>query len=348
MTIIANYHEDIGCSYHRIHLPMKYMSYCSNVSVAYITARDFPLPETYFAQRDLIFFFNRVPTCSRELLLSMRTKYGFKIVVDIDDHWILYPHHEMAAAWKESKAHEQIQNWIIDADMVFTTNERLKVAANHLNSNVHVIPNTIPMGYEQFKGHRIPNPRVYYTYAAGSSHLYDLSLLKPVMKRLGNDQEFVNNAGIMLAGYDHSYGTANVNSVWPKMLNIIRPAKSFSTVPARRVGEYMASYADSSVALAPLERSTFNACKSNLKILEAGCMGIPVIASYVEPYIQDAKCPGVLLCDTSKDWYQTMKMLLNDKTLRINLGGELMKYVNRYYSMDEANNNRLRKFESLF
>lgn len=348
MIVLGNYHRNVGCSYHRVYLPIQYSRTLPSANT-YATLHDgFQIPDSYYTNPKTVFFFNRVPSVDREKLLEARAKYGIKIVVDIDDHWILYPHHEMAAKWKEQGAHEQIQQWLMDADMVFVTNDRLKIAASNLNSNVHVVPNSIPFGYEQFRHGNFENSQTDFVYAGGSSHLHDLTLLKPVMKRLGSDLRFTAIGRVILAGYDHQYGVGNTDSVWPKMLSIVKQAVSYGTVPMRNIDQYMDLYDGRAVSLAPLERSTFNACKSNLKVLEAGCKGIPIIASYVEPYIQDIECPGVILCDTSRDWYEAIKRLLNDPELRRSLAEELKSYVMRKYHMKNTVRQREDLFLSLF
>lgn len=342
--VVGMHHDNIGCSYHRIRLPLNSMS-GSNLVTIYVTEMDNVIIP-YLEQADIVIF-NRVPTIPSEKLLEYRKQFGFKIIVDIDDHWILYPHHEMATSWNKTKTHEQIQQWLIDADMVFTTNERLKVAASVLNSNVHVVPNSLPFESDQFNDSRHFRSIARFMYAGGSSHFHDLNSIRPVMKRLGSDGQFRSNGQVILAGYEHQYGMGKVNSVWENMLRIISQAGSYSVVPSLPVYKYMECYTEADVSLAPLERSTFNACKSNLKILEAGCKNIPIIASYVEPYIFDMECPGVILCDTNKEWHSAIKKLLNEPELRKSLGKELGEYVRRKYHMKDVNEIRRKLFKQL-
>lgn len=346
IVVVGLHHLEVGCSYHRIKLPLNTINDGRVISatVNSATANDMP----YWKNADIIMF-NRVPTMPSEQLLEKRKELGFKIVVDIDDHWILYPHHEMAANWNKSKAHEQIQMWLSEADMVFTTNERLQVSASALNSNVHVVPNSLPFDRFQFDvqpSHKYPS-WIDFIYAGGSSHLHDLNSIRPVMKRLGSDGQFRQKGRVLLAGYEHQYGMGKINSVWENMLRIVSQAKSYATIPNIAIDRYMECYNSAEVSLAPLERSTFNACKSNLKILEAGCKNIPIIASYVEPYIFDIECPGVILCDTSREWYSAVKKLLNEDALRESLGKELGDYVRRKYHMKDVNDIRRRLFNQL-
>lgn len=339
--IIANSHINVGCSYHRIELPFQFMKDVRSVHNIYkhnySSLGNFPVNE------DTVLTFNRIPVVPEEVVLKYRKEKGMKIVVDLDDHWILYPHHEMAQAWRDSKANEQIERWLRVADMVWVTNERLRNAVSNINKEVHVVPNSLPFGYWQFTHNASRSPTVDVIYAGGSSHLYDLGELKGVMKRLGKSKEFGSNSPkgrIILAGYDREYGSGHVNTVWDQMLNIIKPARSYGVLPKRDVYTYMNSYNSMSIALAPLERNGFNKCKSNLKVLEAGCKMMPIIASYVEPYTQDMECPGVILCDTQQEWYEAIIDLVNDEHKRVKLGNELYNYVFKKYNMDTTDNQR--------
>ena len=228
IVVIGLDHPDVGCSYHRVGLPLSSMSTRDLVAVPIHSTSVGDVP--YWGETDIIIF-NRVPTMPSEQLLEKRKEYGFKIVVDIDDHWILYPHHEMAANWNKSKAHEQIQMWLSEADMVFTTNERLKVAAGALNKNVHVVPNSLPFDNLQFIEHPNSNPLYKgFIYTGGSSHFHDLNSIRPVMRRLGADGQFRQEGRIILAGYEHQYGMGKVNSVWESMLRIVAQSKSYSVI----------------------------------------------------------------------------------------------------------------------
>lgn len=334
MTILANIHPGVGCSYHRVELPVAYLRETTSISIPMWTTTALP----NLRGVDIVIF-NRVPTFDPQELRDSIKRNSIKLVVDIDDHWILYPHHEMAKAWKESKANEQIQQWLTEANMVFTTNDRLRSLALAINPNVHVVRNALPYGHGNFSSTRGTNDEglVRFMYAAGSSHLYDLEILRPVMKRLGNDAEFRKKGEIILGGYDHEHGVGNVDSVWLKMLGVVKLAKSYKTISKLPVDRYMDTYRYADIALAPLENNPFNACKSNLKVLEAGCKCLPIICSDVEPYTLDAECPGVILCSTTKDWYDAIKRLMNSKELREELGHTLGSYVRKKYVLRDAN-----------
>lgn len=338
MNILIDHHEDAGCSYHRVWIPAVQIATMSDVTV---TRRN----GTLRFNNDILLF-NRTPLGPISDIPVLKHN-GTKVVVDIDDNWILYPHHEMAADWAKSRAHEQIQECLKLADMVLTSNERLKAAAGHLNSNINVVPNGLLFGEGQFVYNPHNHHKVNFIYTGGSSHVHDLSILKPVMKRLHSDSKFRNEGQVVLAGYQHEYGMGNVHGPWAKMLSTVAASGSYEVLGHRSLYTYMDTYNRADVALAPLEDTTFNMCKSNLKTLEAGCKYIPIIASNMEPYTQDRECPGVILCSTTKEWYEAIKMLLGDRVLRQTLGQQLGDYVREKYPMKKFAQQRIDLFKTL-
>jgi len=346
MNIIANHHEEIGCSYHRVLLPATYMG---NMNLSVFTWTQQHTPTDDRLRWANIVWFNRVPTFSIDALLKKREEFGFKIVVDVDDHWVLYPHHEMAAVWARNKTHEQIQRCISIADAVIVTNDRLKVAVEALNKNVYVIPNGLPYNSGQFNLSRIPDTKVRFMYTGGSSHFHDLKTIASVFKKLGSDAEFRAKGTIILAGYNQQFGTGRIDNVSEKMLKIIKPAGNYEVFPIRPVASYMECYTYADVSLAPLEDSTFNAHKSDLKILEAGCKCIPIIASNVEPYSVSfyKGTAGVTLCNTPDEWFNAIKSMLRNPTSTY-AGTLLGEKVRAYSSLGITNRLRERVFNKLY
>ena len=63
------------------------------------------------------------------------------------------------------------------------------------------------------------------------------------------------------------------------------------------------------IAVAPLEHNRFNEAKSNLRILEYGMLGWPVIASAIEPY-RDA--PVCLVSNQPRAWISAIRERASD------------------------------------
>jgi glycosyltransferase involved in cell wall biosynthesis/2-polyprenyl-3-methyl-5-hydroxy-6-metoxy-1,4-benzoquinol methylase len=76
------------------------------------------------------------------------------------------------------------------------------------------------------------------------------------------------------------------------------------------------------INLAPLEpENPFTECKSSLKYFEAALLGVPTIASDLEPYRKPiVHGENGYLCRSEQDWYQCMSRLVQDTVLRTKIG----------------------------
>ncbi|WP_287927369.1 glycosyltransferase [Diaphorobacter sp.] len=87
------------------------------------------------------------------------------------------------------------------------------------------------------------------------------------------------------------------------------------------------------IAIAPLEDNPFNACKSNLRLLEYGAMGWPVVCSDVYPYRTDAP-PVLRVPDDDTAWLAALRRLAGDAALRRSQGDALHGWLNQRYRLE--------------
>ena len=83
------------------------------------------------------------------------------------------------------------------------------------------------------------------------------------------------------------------------------------------------------LGLAPVELNLFNECKSNLRQLEYGACGIPVICTDIRPYRDglNAGLPVTLVKNRYKDWVDAIRMHINDLDATARMGDELKARV---------------------
>ena len=90
---------------------------------------------------------------------------------------------------------------------------------------------------------------------------------------------------------------------------------------------------DLDIAIAPLEDNPFNACKSNLRLLEYGAMGWPVVCSDVYPYRTDAP-PVLRVSNDDAAWLAALRRLAGDAALRRVQGDALHGWLNQHYRLE--------------
>ena len=89
------------------------------------------------------------------------------------------------------------------------------------------------------------------------------------------------------------------------------------------------------LALAPLEDNLFNHCKSNLRLLEYGACGFPVVCSDLITYRGDL--PVTRVKNRFKDWVAAIRMHVADLDATAAMGDALRDAVMRDWTLTGQN-----------
>jgi glycosyltransferase involved in cell wall biosynthesis len=329
MRILAIFDKSAP-KYHRILLPVHGLqqSYGWEVVVKY----DFK--EDDLKDIDILFFNRMIPTMALAYILLLRNKYGFKLVCDIDDHWLLNKDHVLKKGYDKHKISNVIADHIKAADLVTVTHERLAYECTSLNSNVHILPNAIPK-HTQFLAKKEPDDLTRLFWAGGNTHRKDLELLRRPLQIIKRDK-----VKFIMGGYRHD------DPELREMAKIFSTNSAYNTevIEMLPVDKYYYAYSQCDISLIPLVDNEFNRHKSNLKILEAANVEAPVIVSKVHPYIgfPDNIVNYVTAANT---WYSQINKLVNDPQLRKEQGIELRNYCDEHYNFNKINETRKQIFE---
>lgn len=269
--------------------------------------------------------FNRLLSTGYASLCKLK-KQGYAIVADIDDSPFLESSHYLYENFRNDQTSARIINELRLADVVTVTNSRLAdvIRSSLPAANIEVVPNALPFDTDQFtRNERYDDPQPV-VYAAGPSHYLDSKLLPAGMQ------------GIAFAG----------DLPHPQWQKIREYHHGSSFRDARPVESYMGLYEGHRIAVAPLKQSTFNGCKSNLKMLEAGARGLAFVASPVHPYIDTGDSSAVLYAGDKTEWRNTLRMLTVHRNVREDAAAALAQYVRENYHLDKANKIRRQIVES--
>lgn len=152
-------------------------------------------------------------------------------------------------------------------------------------------------------------------WAGGASHTGDLELIADVVKELAGEVEWVFMGMYPFALRQHIH----------------------QFQPGVPIDEYPAALAalDLDLALAPVEQNLFNECKSNLRLLEYGACGYPVIASDVRCY--QGSLPVTLVKNRYRDWIGAIREHLADLDATRAKGAALREVVRRDWMLSGSN-----------
>jgi glycosyltransferase involved in cell wall biosynthesis len=334
MRILVITQQNSGVGYHRLMMPIYYMT--KEFAFFTDTINDEILSEGY----DLVVVNRYIPTCHIDDLKAYREKYGFKLILDIDDYWHLDPWHILYGQYEADPIIEHIKA----ADLVTCTNMGLRYHISKYNDKVHVVPNALPYGKDQFTDVHTPGDRIRVVYTGSITHQKDVALLGNPFKRVLSDKMLVNQLHFTLCGYDP--GNEFSKLVWHRMIQdftcgLKMPGAVKKALP---ITEYMNFYNEADVSIVPLVESRFNSMKSNLKVLEAATKKIPVIVSNVDPY---KGCPYTVKVSNQTDWYKAIKKVTTDAIYRKEIGEANHEWCNQYFHLDKINELRHQLYSSL-
>ena len=337
IRILAIYDQQ-GPSYHRIYVPYR------NITGLYVLFANVVSTEMFETNGGFdIVVVNRMFAANRlSDILKLRDKHGFKIIVDMDDHWDLNPNHILYDYYKEKTISSYILQSIITADAVTVTHERLGEACLTYNKNVWVLPNTINPKEPQFAIEKTEGAKVRLFWAGGITHEPDIAMLRNPLKRVYSDGMLRQMIMMVMGGYTPGY------EVWDKMAHYFTNGLQLqgTMLQGRGVEEYYSLYKYADICLIPLVDNRFNSYKSNLKILEAANLGIPVIVSKVHPYL-DLPPELVNYVSEQTGWYKTIRHLVADPSYREQQGAALKEYCANVFNFDAINQQRINLIQSL-
>ena len=333
MRILGFGNRMSGVTLHRITLPLAYMSDI----VGQVT--DIPTIEMLEENWDILFY-NRLSPLDQDWE-EVHKQMNCKIVMDMDDDWLLPPNHLNYYDYLERKP--IIENNFRYADLITCTNQNIADRIYPFNKNIQIFPNALPYGHHQFTEDKREDERVRIFWAGGVTHQHDLEILKYPLQRL---KPLANKIKMVLGGYNDT--DAVTKYLWDQMFNSFtcNGQLPYTKLHSLEPINYMQHFEWADIMLVPLENSRWHSCKSNLKLLEAACKKVPVICSKVEPYTLDMTAP-VLWVEKQTDWFKHIKDLILNPNKRIEYGEKIHEWATKNYNLFEVNKGRKQAFDNL-
>jgi len=114
---------------------------------------------------------------------------------------------------------------------------------------------------------------------------------------------------------------------------------------------YGVMYRDMDISIAPLQMNNFNDSKSDIKLMECGRYGVPLVASDVGCYAETIKDgeTGFLIPDGApkSEWVKKLTLLHKDKKLRKQMGENLRQIVNERFNINNHVRERYHLYKQL-
>jgi len=361
IQIIAR--QSNGCDYFRCVLPAIYLQKDTAWSLQNSIEMLWIAKDEEKIDCDILIYNKLIGTPISRLQALQRK--GMKIIVDIDDMWVLPAGHAHAKDWNGSGNDKLTEEHIRIADLVTCTSMKLQEVIRPLNKNTVVIPNALPFGDGVYQsGIREPHDKLAFIYAGGVSHLPDVELLRGKFQRIGTDKSITDKAEFILAGYEqvtqkvyktkqdfdqqnNNYTTRSILGPYDHMVGIFKQTNSYKVIPTAHVTQYIKCYDQGDVVLAPLVNSSWNGYKSILKVLEAASRNLPVICSNVSPYSDLRPCEGIMFVEKPDDWIAYIRKCIKEPNFVQDMGYKLSDWIREEYSLITWNETRKQLYKSL-
>ncbi len=207
----------------------------------------------------------------------------------------------------------RVRSALAQCDRLIVTTEPLADAHRHMIDDIRVVPNYLDRrrwGHLRSDRRTGPKPRV--GWAGAQQHHGDLKLLLEVVKATAADVDWV------------FFGMCP-----DELLPLIK--EFHGGVPYEQYPDKLAAL-NLDIAVAPLALNRFNECKSNLRLLEYGALGWPVIASDIAPY-RDA--PVQLVANQTRAWIDAVMDRARDLDAAAWEGDRLREWVHGHWMLDD-------------
>lgn len=328
MNIVACPTDNGGCGWYRIVLPF------SNVQGHTVSFTQFKNdPKLNLAE---LVVENR-PVSNNNLEVCIKSKQmGKKLWVDFDDNLHTLPSSNPCAdMYGNGKPHIiNFERALKLADVVTCSSHILAAEYKKYRDDIIVLPNMLSTEhFDRFFPNNITGEpkregEIRIGYVASQTHVVDLVT---IVKALTNIAKKYDHVKFVFFG-----------QLPPLVPEICKKVEYHEGIAPKdeEPADFMARLYECSqkldldIGIAPLARHVFCKCKSYVKVLEYGMLGIPVLATNYGAYQYYKESWGGIQTaspDDTKDWTNKLSELIESASLRAQLASQNIEIVNDYH-----------------
>ncbi len=263
---------------------------------------------------DVIFSQRQVEDLQLRNLARYRKLLRCRIVIDIDDLITNVPDKNIHKKTLLKDMKGRMRQLAAVAHRFTVSTEPLAEDFRQYHDDVRVVPNSLMR--HQWAGltsQRRTSRKMRVGWAGGVSHQGDLEIIRDVVRDLSGEVEWVFMGMCLKELAPH--------------IKEFHEGAVFSAYPAKLASLNL------DLAIAPLEINRFNECKSHLRLLEYGILGIPVIATDIHPY--RGGFPVSRVKNKHKDWVRAIRDHVNNPDETYRRGDQLKQYILDNWMLDQ-------------
>ena len=310
-VVLANNIDRQGCGYYRVIHPYTALEQQLYIDGG-INDTLINIPELERFEPDVLLIQPGLRRGLSKYFEHVRKHSSAKIIIDYDDYSPNIPVRSMVRKRIKQDIIKDIRRDCAQADWVVVSTAPQAEEFSRFTSNINIAPNGLPVEvWGNLKSRKRTKNKLRVGWAGGSTHTGDLSLIKPLIKAFENEVEWVF-MGMKPEGVQCEFHHGVPIDVYPEKLASL----------------------DLDLALVPLEINQFNICKSNLRLLELGACGIPIICTDIEPF----RCglPVTRVNNRYAEWAEAINMHIHEKEALERQGNELRKAIHDNWMLKDA------------
>ena len=297
--------DEHGCGHYRIRQPFASMQREGMIEGVIAGVHLTPVAMERFQPTSLVLQ-RQINEHQLKLLESYRDYSNAFKVFELDDLIQQIPVKSMFHGIMPKDVVKSLRRALSTVDRFVVSTDALAEEFKGFHSDIRVMLNSLPVDWwSDLPSQRRISRKPRVGWGGGSSHRGDLELIADVVRDLASEVEWVffGMCPDKLRPYVHEFHTG---------------------VPIEEYPRKLASL-NLDLALAPLEENAFNECKSNLRLLEYGACGFPVICTDIVPYRDDL--PATRVKNRYKEWAGAIRMHLDDLDATAKMGDTLRDAV---------------------
>ncbi|MCB1916279.1 MAG: glycosyltransferase [Rhodocyclaceae bacterium] len=250
-----------------------------------------------------------------QLAESSRLNRDIEHIATIDDRLGDLPRDNPHYALHARQGRTRLRESLSHCRRLIVTTEPLREYFADLIEDIRVVPNCLERDvWGTLAGDINDAKRPRVGWVGAMQHEGDLRLIEPIMAALANEVDFV------LMGMCPTFLKPYAKEVHPFV--------SINEYPARMAALRL------DLALAPLEQHPFNECKSNLRLIEYGALGWPVICTDIAPY-RDGSPPVTRLANEPDIWIDAIRERIHDRDHLKAEGNLLRRWVHQHHILED-------------
>ncbi len=309
-----------GSGEYRVIQPLRALSRAGHVQHDIVTAprlhqtRLLTVAEVARAAPDVLVFHAAVSDGELEMLRQLRRHYGALHVFQLDDLITDVPEENSFYKLIYRDAKVRLRRALALCERLIVTTEPLAALCRGMIEDIRVIPNRLERAvWGELKPQRRRGPRPRVGWAGAQQHHGDLKFLIEVVKATATEVDWV------------FFGMC-LDELRPYVREVHDFELRFSSY-ARKLASL-----DLDVAVAPLALHPFNEAKSNLRLLEYGILGWPVVCTDIHPYQGP---PVKRVPNEPRAWIEAIRERAHDPEAAAREGQALREWVLRGFILED-------------